>query len=109
MRILIIALLGYFVYKAYFKKTGDGVANDDTLTHPLINSTLQTQPQQKYYQKPPLDPRVDGADQPWVIGSRNFLGQVGSDILSSGDERDSSIMNYNTKEFWTDLGSRYSH
>jgi len=107
MKWAILAIVAYFVYRAWQENSGDGVPNDETLTEPIINSRLMQQPQQKYYVKPPEDPRVDGADQPWFSGDRTFLGITGSDLLNFGDG--SGVSNYNTKTFWAELGSRYSH
>lgn len=107
MKWAILAIVAYFIYKAWQGNNDQSVPNDDTLTEPMINSRLMQQPQQKYYVKPSEDPRVDGADQPWFSGDRSFLGMTGSDLLSFGDNE--SVSNYNTKSFWADLGSRYSH
>ena len=107
MKYLILAIVAYFIYRAWQETSSDGVANDETLTEPIINSILMQQPQQKYYVKPSEDPRVDGADQPWFNGDRSFLGMTGSDLLSFGEGM--GVSNYNTKSFWSELGSRYSH
>lgn len=107
MKWAILAIVAYFIYRAWQENGSESVPNDDTLTTPKINSTLMQQPQQKYYVKPSEDPRVDGADQPWFSGTREFLGSVGSDILSFDSSE--NVMSYNTKSFWSELGSRYSH
>ena len=108
MKWAVLAIVAYFFYRAWQESSsGDSVSNDDTLTMPKINSYLMQQPQQKYYVQPSEDPRVDGADQPWFNGDRSFLGTLGSDILSLGES--DSVSNYNTKSFWSELGSRYSH
>lgn len=107
MKWIAIALVAYFVYRAWNASQSDEVPNDDTLTMPKVNSNLQTQPQQKYYVKPEVDPRVDGQDQPWYTFDRSFQGMSGLDFLAIGDS--DSISTYNTKAFWSELGSRYSH
>lgn len=106
MKWLIIAVLGYLLYRAYAQKNGR-VANDDTLTMPSINSDLQTQPQQKYYQPTSLDPRVDRANQPWYIGERQFEPKRGKDIFIH-DEGFNSTMSYGASDFWASLNQRYA-
>lgn len=106
MRILIIGVLAYLLYKAY-DQGGSRVANNDILETPTINPDLMLQPQQKYYVKPKEDPRVDGADQPWYVGTKQFLGATSLDFISVPES--DSISYYSTKDFWSDLSSKYSH
>ena len=107
MRILVIAVLAYLLYKAYSDGRGSTVANDDTLETPTINPDLMQQPQQKFYVRPKEDPRVDGADQPWYVGTKEFLGSKSLDFLSVPDS--DSISYYATKDFWTEISTKYSH
>lgn len=109
----LIYLLGITVaaiagYNLLTKKDLD--STEDIVQHPIINPTLQTQPQQNYPLQAIQTPRVDNADQPWYSGTREFFGVANSDDnISLSETKSDNVMTYNTNAFWTSLESKYTH
>lgn len=101
--ILGLAVLGIAAYQ--FLKKDD----DDILDHPVINPTLQTQPQQKFPLQAIETPRVDNADQPWYGGARDFVNAADQALDIFDSMNSTGSMTYNSGSFWTELTSQYVH
>lgn len=100
------AVLVYAAYAVVTRKEALD-STDNLITNPIVNGTLQTQPQQKFPYENVVPPRVDNADQPWYSGSRAFMGAVNSDI-NEGLVGSTDMMTYDTNGFWTELESKFT-
>lgn len=107
----LLLLLGgaVVVYAGYAFVTKKNELNEtsDIITNPIVNASLQTQPQQKFPYENIVSPRVDNADQPWYGGTRAFMGAINSDVMDDG-HKSADIMTYDTTGFWTDLESKFT-
>lgn len=104
--LVVVALAGY----NFITKKDDLDSTEDIVQNPIINPTLQTQPQQNYPLQAIVTPRVDNADQPWYSGTRSFFGESNSDDnITLSETKSDNVMTYNTNAFWTSLESKYTH
>ena len=107
----LLLLLGgaVVVYAGYSYVTKKQELNETSnlITDPIVNPSLQTQPQQKFPYENIVPPRVDNADQPWYAGTRSFMGKINSDTMNDGGVS-SDLMTYDTSGFWTELESKFT-
>lgn len=92
---IVLGIVAYKMYEAYQGNNDDSIS---MLEKPPVNSDLMLQPSEKYDMNFNLAPRVDGVNQPWYGGPRNFL----SDDLLTGDQN-INVGDYGTNDFWTKL------